>query len=365
MKTVGIYVHIPFCRRKCVYCDFYSIADSSFFRPYCDSLKKEIAEYKNKNLTADTIYFGGGTPSVLPVAMLEEIFLEIKNNFDISENPEITIELNPCTCTAEFLCELKRIGFNRVSFGVQSAVDSELEKLGRLHNFVQAKKAVEYAQNAGFENISCDLMIGIPYSTMQSFEYSLDEICSLNIQHISAYMLKVEPNTPLAKNSVLLSHIADEDLVCDMYMKMCEVLKSRGFEHYEISNFAKSGFESRHNTKYWTLEDYIGFGTSAHSFYNSRRFYNPPDINKYINRSSERISEPVDIREEYLMLALRLNKGIEFAKLEQIYAEQSVGIINRAEQLEKHGLIEFNSNGFCLTEKGFLLSNEIICQLLP
>ncbi len=365
MENIGVYVHIPFCKRKCVYCDFYSVADSRLFKQYCNSLKKEIAEYKNKNLMADTIYFGGGTPSVLPADMLKGIFFEIKNNFNIAENLEATIELNPCTCNLKFLQELKKIGFNRVSFGVQSAVDSELESLGRLHNFEQATMAVEYAKQAGFKNISCDLMIGIPYSTMKSFEYSLNKICDLDIQHISAYMLKVEPNTPLAKNSKLLSHIADEDLVCDMYERMCEILKSKDFVHYEISNFARQGFESRHNTKYWILEDYIGFGSSAHSFFEGKRFYNPPDINNYLNNNFEKISEPVDVKQEYLMLALRLNKGVEISRLSQIYGEQAGTIIEKAKQLEKHNLISFGKNNFCLTEKGFLLSNQIICQILP
>lgn len=356
----GLYIHIPFCARKCPYCDFYSLPYS---RSLCDSyvgaLVRNIGHFAKQHISIDSVYFGGGTPSLLCSSQVKAILGAVNESFEV-RSPEVTLEANPCTADLRKLSEYREAGVNRLSFGVQSANDSELEMLGRLHDFKRAEKAVYDAVKAGFDNISCDIMLGTAYQTVQSLENSVDALVSLPVQHISAYMLKIEKGTAYDCDEIR-NAAADEDLVGEMYLRTVGMLADAGFAQYEISNFAKPGFESRHNLKYWTGESYIGIGASAHSFFGGRRYYCPKDIQSFV--SSERQIELIedeypDELEEYLMLGLRLSKGVEL----QRFGENAAGIIRKARFYEQIGLCSISQGRLSLTPEGFLVSNSLITE---
>lgn len=375
----GIYIHIPFCRRKCIYCDFYSVCfDKKLASSFVKALKKNIEYRADKSLKVDTIYFGGGTPTTLGSKDLVSVLNTVKNSFDVAENAEVTVEANPCTVTKESLSELLSGGFNRISFGVQSAVDEELTSLSRLHTFEQAKEAVLNAKVVGFENISVDLMIGIINQTTDSLVTSINELTSLPVQHISAYMLKVEEDTPLdlmiKKDNAVLSSIADEDELAERYLLMCRKLREKGFYQYEISNFSKQGFESRHNLKYWRCEEYLGLGPHAHSYFDDKRFFEDCDILSFIEHDGKsQISvtdNEIDKAEEYIMLSLRLSEGLSIDKLSNLDKDgRYTDIVSAAENINKlsaEKLINISENGknISLTKNGFLVSNSIIAELI-
>lgn len=375
----GIYVHIPFCRRKCIYCDFYSVClDKKLASMFVKSLKKNIENRADKSLQVDTIYFGGGTPTTLASKDLVSILNTVKNSFDVSVNAEVTVEANPCTVTKESLGELLKGGFNRISFGVQSAIDKELTSLSRLHTFKQAKEAVLNAKEVGFENISVDLMVGIINQTWDSLITSIDKLTSLPVQHISAYMLKVEQDTPLdlmiKENGDLLKSLADEDEISDRYLMMCRMLEEKGFYQYEISNFSRKGFESRHNLKYWRCEEYLGFGPHAHSYFNGKRFFEDCDILSFIEHDGKPqvcvTDNEIDKAEEYIMLSLRLSSGLSIDKLSSLDKDGKYkDVIRAAEKINKLSadkLINISENGknISLTKNGFLVSNVIIAELI-
>lgn len=352
MRPVGLYVHVPFCKRKCLYCDFYSAADTSRTDDYTGAVIRNI---KAAGLTYDTVYFGGGTPSLLTAEQISDIL----SAADISDGAEISAECNPESADISYLCGLRSAGVNRVSFGIQSLEDGELAALGRLHNADKACEAVLSAHRAGFENISADLMLAIPMQTSESLNSTLDRLLKLPLTHVSAYLLKVEKGTPLSSDSLLLEKVPDEDETADMYLMTAEKLSAAGFEQYEISNFARKGFECRHNLKYWRCEEYFGIGPSAHSFLGGERFCCPPDTEKFISAPlQEKVSlgtggEP----EEKAMLALRLTKeGLRLADFPE--AE------SRAEPLLKSDLVKKEQGALMLTAKGCLVSNEIICRLI-
>ena len=362
----GIYIHIPFCLRKCPYCDFYSLRfDEDTAERYTDALLRNFKAYEG--ISADTVYFGGGTPSVLPVACMDRLMAGVYESFCIDKNAEITIEANPCTVTQEKLHDYRQMGINRISFGVQSADDNELKGLGRLHDADTAKRAIISAQNAGFENISADIMIGIMGQTEGSMLSSADTLTSLPISHISAYMLKIEQGTPY-DNERVRSAAPDDDTVSELYLSLTERLESRGFYQYEISNYSKPGCESRHNLKYWTGGEYIGFGASAHSLYEGRRFYVPRSVADYINAPKQRETdeeEPYNEREEYIMLALRLTRGLDVKKLIHLYGEEGADrLIALAKSYERAGLCVVTPDNVRLTPRGFLVSNSIIVEFL-
>lgn len=364
---IGIYIHIPFCIRKCPYCDFYSIPDNEELKErYVSALCRNILSYKGRHIPADTVYFGGGTPSLMSVSQTERILSVCSEAFDL-HSPEITLEANPCTVNAEKLSDLRKIGINRLSVGIQSAQDGELEFLGRLHNFSAAENAVLTAYRAGFDNISGDLMLGLAGQSMESLDKTLDAMTSLPLSHISAYMLKIEEGTKFDCDEVRKS-VADEDTVCDMYLRTVERLADKGFKQYEISNFAKNGRYSRHNLKYWQCGEYLGFGAAAHSYFDNVRFCCPPDIKDYISLPSQpRVvtEENPDKAEEYIMLGLRLKQGISVEKTAEM---KGVGFSRRlagkAALLAENGLCEICGDNVSLTPKGFLVSNVIINQLL-
>lgn len=362
----GVYIHIPFCRRKCPYCDFYSVvADDNKIHEYAVSLIRNISGFDSKNAEIDTIYFGGGTPSLMSSDDVGNIIDAVRQSFNLLSNAEITLEANPCTVSFDKLCQFKEAGINRISFGVQSAQDNELSSLGRLHDFSMAEQAVMNAKAAGFNNISCDLMIGTPKQTLSSLEKSIISLSSLGIQHISAYLLKIEEGTAYDCDEIRRS-VADEDTISDMYLFMCQTLESLGYKQYEISNFSITGYESCHNMKYWQGNDYIGFGPGAHSLWNGKRFFVSPDLDEYINNESQKViieDASPDALEEYIMLSLRLTQGINLKELTSKGGD-SQALLKAAQPFISHGYVVSDADRVYLTPKGFLLSNEIILKLI-
>ncbi len=355
---LGIYIHIPFCEKKCSYCNFYSIAlNSDIEEKYVDALTREIEFYKKENRKINSLYFGGGTPSILNLKNIEKIMIALKNAFKFSENTEITIEINPNTATLNKLKYYKELGINRISFGVQSFIDNELKKLERTHNKTVAIKAIENALTCGFNNISIDLMLGIPFQTKESLFETLKIATNFNINHISLYHLKIEPNTKFFKFPP--KNLMSPDDVANLYLLACEFLESKNFKQYEISNFAKGNKESIHNLKYWTLEEYLGFGPSAHSFYNNKRFYHEDSLINYIKNPLKTAKEEKNLEFEWLILNLRLKKGISIKELKnkKFYTKD---FEEKILKLKKENLLEIKNNKLTLTPKGMLLQNSII-----
>lgn len=360
----GLYIHTPFCEKKCPYCDFYSLeGQDDLFDIYTNSIINVINN-KFSIKTPETVYFGGGTPSLLGAKNLTAILEAIRKTYHLAPDAEITVEVNPGREWGSFFQELALHGLNRVSIGLQSANESELLKLGRRHSVQQVVNTVKAAQNAGIKNLSLDLMLGIPGQTPQSLRESIAFCADLDVHHVSAYLLKIEPGTPFDRQRNLLT-LPDEDGVCALYETACEELERRGYRQYEISNFARPGAESRHNLKYWRCEEYLGLGPSAHSFLNGRRFYYPRSL-------SEFLTDPVPVddgsggsAEEYLMLALRLTEGVRFHIYQERFGQPvPPGLLRTASKLAKAGFCAVTDRELYLTRKGFLLSNEVITELL-
>ncbi len=375
MSSIGIYIHVPFCKRKCAYCDFFSVCSLKAADGFTSAVLKDMERFRKKEIKADSLYLGGGTPTELGRQRLCAIIERARDIFDIDRSAEITVETNPQTAgdepsseneTLELYKDLYNAGVNRLSIGMQSSNDRELEFLGRRHKAQQVKAAVTAAKAAGIENISLDIMLGIPFQTEQSLEKTIDFADSLSVSHISAYILKIEQNTVfyrLFKQGKL--DVCDDDLTAKLYLSAAQQLEQRGFMQYEISNFTKKGFEGRHNLKYWHDEQYLGFGPSAHSFYEGKRFYYPRSLKDYEAGVCPIFDSEGGDAEEYLMLGLRLSEGISFERFERRYGypvpERTV---KTARELEKHGLMTVTDKGFSLTRQGFLLSNEIISRLI-
>ena len=368
----GIYIHIPFCKSKCPYCDFYSYRCKSEEREkYIDSLIDEIntsrrtEEFLKGEFVADTLYIGGGTPSVLSGNDLTRIITAAKKRFKIDDFSEITVECNPSSENFdEFILCCKRAGVNRISLGMQSAVDSERKKLGRRADREEIRKRVEFIKSAGISNISIDVMLGVPGQTMESLDETLDFVKAMNVPHISAYILKIEEGTPFYKLLDKLS-LADEDTVSDMYLHMCRVFEDAGFVHYEISNFCKPSSESAHNTKYWDDKEYLGFGPAAHSFYDKKRFYFDADIDKFIGGEKAVFDSDGGDAEEYFMLRLRLKKGVSLREMKEKFSfEPDMNFYKNITRFARNELCEFDGDVLSLTDKGMLLSNAIITTLI-
>ena len=361
--ALGLYIHTPFCAGKCPYCDFYSIAGTDeLFDAYTAAVAVQLDNFGGE--VVDTVYFGGGTPSLLGAKRLSFLLERIYQCFDIAENAEITLEMNPGDASTELLATLRTAGFNRLSMGVQSGLDEELRLLGRRHTAAQAREAVELSRKAGFENISLDLMLGIPNQTPETLAQSVDFLCSLEPEHISAYILKIEPDTPFAKMRNTLC-LADDDAQAEYYLQTVRQLFTHGYEQYEISNFCISGHESRHNIKYWHCEEYIGIGPSAHSFYNGRRYYYPRSIEQFIHSPQTIDDGEGGSPEEYIMLALRLREGLTRTGYRERFSEDiPSNIFERARKFEQAGFLISDSGGIHLTAQGFLISNAIIAALL-
>lgn len=364
-KPVGLYVHVPFCEQKCPYCDFYSLCgDEEIKASYIDTVIESFSQYQDCGICADTLYFGGGTPSLLAPGLLDKVITAAKAQFHL--DGEITMEANPGTVSLQQLHSYRTQGVNRISFGVQSLLDPELKLLGRRHNAAQAREAVVLAKQAGFTNLSIDLMLGTPLQDRDSVRRTISLASELDIQHISAYLLKTEPGTPFY-NPEIQKLLPDEDTVCAIYQDTCTALERLGFHQYEISNFAKPGYKSRHNLKYWRCEDYLGFGPSAHSFFRGNRFYCPGNLEDYLkSHGTNHIHEPVsdDPAADYIMLGLRLEEGISLKKLEQEYRRNSKTVLERAAKYIRLGYVEQAEDTLKLTPKGYLISNSIFSDLI-
>lgn len=366
LNNLGLYLHAPFCKSKCAYCDFYSFnadghTNDIYTAVLCKHLKSSGARLC---AVADTLYFGGGTPSLLCGRRIAEIIHAANASFG-GEFKEITVEVNPGDELKQDFKLMKSAGVNRLSVGVQSAVESELKALSRRHTADDAVRTVESAVAAGMENISVDLMLGTPNQTPETLKQSLDFILNLKPKHVSCYILKIEPNTAFGKTDINALNLPNDDLTADMYLQMCETLKDAGFEHYEISNFALPGYRSQHNMKYWNCEEYLGLGPSAHSFINGNRYYFERDLEKYLTCPEIIFDSEGGSKEEYIMLRLRLIDGINYFEYQKRFNEPlPAHVTKKAEKLAEIGLINFNDNGFNLTEKGFLVSNSVISSLI-
>lgn len=339
----GLYFHIPFCKSKCPYCDFYSVKfDKASAQQYVQEICDEIKQYQG---IFDTVYFGGGTPSILPPELIGKILDCARAQFEISDDAEITVECNPSKDLSEDFKKYASYGVNRISLGMQSAVDSERFALGRVAGKNEVQRTINYARQSGIENISLDLMLGTPKQTIESLDYSFDFIKSVGVPHVSAYMLKIEEGTKFYQMRDRLV-LPDDDTVGEMYLKTVETLASFGIEQYEISNFAVPGFESRHNTKYWTLTPYLGIGKSAHSFWGGKRFFYDREWNKIDDGTG-------GDKEEQIMLGLRLAKGIDKSLVDRDFAE-----------FVKMGYVADLGERIALTPKGMLVSNTIINYII-
>lgn len=355
----GLYIHVPFCRSKCGYCDFYSRVRQDQMALYLQALSAELESWRGKGVLADSLFFGGGTPSLLPAEEVASLIECCRSVFALEG--EITLEANPDTVTPESLLQFRQAGVNRLSFGVQSAVERELKALGRRHTFARAAEAVSWARQAGFENISLDLMLGIPYQTVGTLGETLDAMLALRPEHLSCYLLKIEKGTPFAHRQ-MERYCADGDEAAGLYLQTCQQLRQAGYQHYEISNFCLPGFESRHNLKYWRCEDYLGFGPAAHSCFGGKRFYHPADLSRYLSGEAPIEDGPAGDDSERIMLGLRLAEGISAGDLTPAF--DWAGLCKKCLPYIKAGLMAQTGDRLFLTEEGFLVSNSLLSEIL-
>ena len=359
-------MHVPFCEKKCNYCDFYSsFVTEELLDRFTESLINSVKEWGGnlKNRPIDTIYFGGGTPSLMN-KRLETVLNVIKAEFNVLDSAEITLELNPSGNVLPILKSAKKAGVNRLSIGMQSGIDSELSLLGRRHTKTDVLNTVKYARETGFDNISIDIMTGLPNSSCDTLKESLDFALTLSPEHISAYILKIEENTAFYRKKESLN-LPDDDAQAEQYLFMCEYLKSKGYTHYEISNFCKTGKESCHNLKYWHCEEYLGLGPAAHSFLDGKRFYYPRDLKAFINGNSPEPDGNGGSVQEYIMLALRLCDGFSQQSLYETFGiTLPVSFFEKCKLFEKGNLLKYENGNISLTENGMLVSNTVISELL-
>lgn len=375
-RPAGLYVHIPFCRKKCAYCDFYSLTDYRLTNAYLTALEREarLAALRDPELVFDSLYVGGGTPSSLSADELDRLFGFLQKIFSFHPGAEVTLEANPATLDREKLEILKKAGVNRLSLGLQSASDRELSTLSRLHNYEEFRETYLLASEY-LDNISLDLMFGLPDQTRESFSETLATVLSLTPPpaHLSLYALKIEEGTPFSDRRETLV-LPDEDTVADIYLEACRTLEKAGYRQYEISNFAKQGCQSRHNLHYWKREEYLGLGPAAHSFVAGCRYANRRDLSGYLSalekggwpeRSEEIYLSPEDVREEEILLPLRLTEGLDLLHLEEKtgYAMEKA---HREKLLfyERNGFLRREGTRIAFTPKGFLVSNTILAELL-
>ena len=365
--TLGLYIHIPFCVRKCAYCDFYSVADKSLHKAYIDALCIQMKDLSKLyfDRSFDTVYIGGGTPSVLESDLIKQLMNGINESFNVSKGSEVTLEANPATLNDSKLDAMLENGINRLSIGCQSSNDEELKALGRLHSYGDFVDTYDLARKAGFSNISVDLMYSLPSQNIHILKHSLESIVSLSPEHISLYGLKIEPGTLFYKNRDKMI-FPDDDTFCDMYLMASEYLDNAGYNKYEISNFAHEGKESRHNLRYWNFDQYLGLGPGAHSYTNGRRFAYRKDILKYISsvnegidpeKSENRVLLPNDIINETFMLKMRLVNGVEDFRAYNI----SENLIDR---YVNGGFLKRVGFSVRFTDRGFLVSNYILSDLI-
>ena len=377
--NAGLYIHIPFCLSQCDYCDFYSVsADHSLIDQFLDALEAEIdlraGDPNFANLEFQTIFFGGGTPSLLPGKQIEKIVTKVRRLYRVDNNLEFTIEANPETISQVKLNEYKTIGINRLSLGIQSFYDSELQMLGRIHNVDQAKKSIEWAIQSEFDNISMDLIFAVPGQTLNQWQKNLNQAIQYQPKHLSIYCLTIEPGTPL-QSRILSGKIEkpDDETERDLYLWTIAALSRAGYQQYEISNFSLPGFECRHNLNYWNGTPYLGLGPSAHSFWEDHRQWNVASLEKYIKMlasgrlptaEQEKLSRDQKIL-EFLYLNLRTNQGLDIVEFEnQFQMSFKEKFKWTLERLDRHAdgiLFQFQKGRFKLKPNGFVLFDEI-CQ---
>lgn len=365
----GLYVHIPFCIKKCRYCDFNSaVMPYDMQEKYINALICEMSEYAGTKV--DTVYIGGGTPTVLNTEMLKKVIDGIKRHFNLLPNTEFTVEMNPKTADKEKCEMLLKSGVNRISIGVQSFCDDELNQLGRVHSGKDAKDAIKLAKDIGFKNISIDLMSAIPNQTPESFSQTLETAILQNPDHISCYSLILEEGTPLfddVKSGKTV--LCDEDTEREIYEYAVKTLEENGYKQYEISNFAKDGKESRHNIKYWTMQEYIGIGLSAHSFFDGVRFSNTDDFESYISHNfrsgKKEILTKSDMMSEFAFLGLRMTEGISETAFFEKFGENIFHVFGKPlEKFIKMGFLVNKDGRIFLSREGINVSNQIMCEFL-
>lgn len=377
MTSAGVYIHIPFCRTRCSYCDFATGAyEGALAERYVYAVASEISDFRagedarDVATEIDTIYFGGGTPSLLNPAQVSLILEAVRTRFRVAGNAEVTMEMNPGTLTREMLSEFRALGVNRASFGAQTFDDLELRRLRRSHTADDVRETISYLREAGFTNVSFDLIAGLPGQTIRQWSLNLNEALALRPEHLSFYLLEVHKGTPLADQIERGAQPRpDEDLAAEMYRMMLRQAQAAGYEHYEISNLCLTGYESRHNTKYWTGDAVYGFGCSAHSYDGARtRWSNERDAARYAELVESRrtpVVETIELderaaRAESIFLGLRLMRGIDLATHREHFGSDLRDEFSAdLERLSEAGLIEFDDDLMRLTTSGALLSNEV------
>ncbi len=375
-KKLGIYIHIPFCKSKCPYCDFCSFPHPSaeMISSYTEELCNRIAKAAPalSAYTIDTIYFGGGTPTLLSARDAHRIMHTLHHHYDILPDAEVTLECNPATADALLLGAWKALGANRLSMGAQSAHANELKALGRLHTWEDVCHTVETARSVGIDNINVDFMMGIPLQTQESLADTLHKAISLAPEHLSSYCLSLEEGTPYHRKGATALGLPDDDTVAEMYLLSAELLKDAGYEHYEISNFCRDGAYSRHNLHTWQAHAYMGFGVGAHSYLDGKRFGNNRDIHRFL--AGEDISDyatalpmtPMEAATEAVILGLRLSRGVYLSQIATRFGVQfPTDIAERLSLYQSQGLLTVSDGGdhLTLTEAGWLVSNQILADI--
>ncbi len=370
MKS-GLYVHIPFCKSKCRYCDFNSYAKlDEFINPYFSALIKETEYYKDTVQTVDTVYFGGGTPTSVAPELLGKTLNKLFEIYNISEDAEITAECNPGTIGFEGLKVLRQSGINRLSIGLQTTDDEKLKILGRIHSFDDFKNCYENARRAGFDNLSLDLMYGLPDQSLEDWDKTLDKALEFGTEHISCYSLKIEEDTPFAKMEL---NLPDDDVFADMYELAVKKLSKQGYNRYEISNFAKPGRESRHNLKYWRCDDFLGLGAGAYSCMGAKRFSNICKIDEYIEAIEQKgfaenmssIQSADEQMSEFMFLGLRCCDGVKNSEFKARFGTSFTEIFG--DVIKKYtdwGFLVFNGEDLKFSSKGFFVSNTILADFV-
>ena len=375
MERLSLYIHIPFCVKKCEYCDFYSLCDLSLREKYVNALIAQIKDFRSeaKNKLVDTIYFGGGTPSLLSGEAMLRIMKTIRSVFRVAEEAEISMEANPGTLNPEKLSAYREAGINRLSLGLQSADAGELQRLGRIHTREEFESSFLLARLEGFQNINVDIMYALPNQTEQTLSDTLDYVIALDPDHISFYGLKIEPETPFGRDETIEDALPVEDTQADMYLNSVEKLENAGFLQYEISNFSKPGFECLHNLKNWKCRDYLGFGPAAHSFFDGKRFSYKKDIDAFIadplkrNKLYDEYEELTygDVAWQFVMLGFRLRLGIDVIEYEERFGDDFDAryLEKMAPFIDKQYILK-TKNGYRLSRRGLLISNYILSEIL-
>ena len=376
MKELGIYVHIPFCKQKCYYCDFISYANKEEkTKEYVKCIQKEI-EIESKKYSKDeyeitTIYLGGGTPSYISVLYIENIINVIKLNYNVKDNAEITIEINPGTVNEEKILIYEKIGINRVSIGLQTTNDKLLKQIGRIHTYEEFLNCYKLVSKSKIDNINVDLMLALPNQTIEDLEESLQKVIKLKPNHISLYSLILEEGTKLEKMvSENIVKLPEEDMEREMYWKTKRILEKNGYNHYEISNFAKEGYKSKHNMNCWSQKEYLGFGVAAHSYVNRKRYCNINNIEEYVsnikkgkienNRTVCEIQNTIDEQKEFMMLGLRKIDGIDIQEFKNKFVENPIYVFHKElEKLVNEDLVEIDLDKIKLTNKGLDFANLV------